>query len=266
MPFGSFLLASVAAVSVAYAGGPPAEATAAFDRYVKLSEAAVQARSSAEDLLWLDQHRKEKTMVWMNQDFLISPETLDHDKKENVPGASIQHWLGAVYLETAKLERVAFVLLNYAAYKNSFPEQIIESRLIKRDGNHFDASLRLRKKQITQVVLRADLSSDYNLVDPERATITTRFTRIGEAEHGSKNKSDQETADNPSDYLWGLNVYWRLEQADPGVYAEVELISLAPTKGTLHPGRYLNGFQTFPRELARGFLDGLTRAFPPLRK
>ena len=61
-------------------------------------------------------------------------------------------------------------------------------------------------------------------------------------------------------------MYWRFEVSDVGVYAELELISLARPTGTLHPGRLLNGFQTFPRELVDGFLGGLRQGFPAPRK
>lgn len=228
----------------------------------------MQGRHGPDDFLWLAQHRKEKTMVWMSQNFLIPQETLDHGEKIEIPGASLQHWLGAVYLETANLDRIGFMLLNYAYYKKFFPQQIIQSSLTKRDGFLFEASLRLRKRQITQVALDVDISSQYQTVDPQRATIVTRATRIRDAENKKKKDSDRNPTESgqPSDYLWGLSLYWRLEEANPGVYAEIELISLGPSTGTLHPGRYLNGFQTFPRELAQGFLDGLTQAFPAPRK
>ena len=264
---GNLVVACLAGGCFCYGAGPTPEISAAFDRYVKVTEAGMQARHSPDDFLWLSQHRKEKTMVWMSQNFLIPRETPDHGEKIEIPGASLQHWLGAVYLETANLDRIGFMLLNYASYKNFFPPQVTESRLVKRDGFHFDASLRLRKRQITQVALDADITSQYQAVDPQRATIVTRATRIRDAEHSKKKDSDRDPASGqPSDYLWGLNLYWHLEEANPGVYAELELISLAPSTGTLHPGRYLNGFQTFPRELAQGFLDGLARAFPPPRK
>jgi len=258
------LLLTFAAALLARGDSPSPETTAAFDRYIGLAEAEMQARSTPEDFLWLDQHRKEKTAVWMSQNFLIPEETLDHGKKVEIPGASIQHWLGAVYLETATFERVRDMLLDYGNYKNFFKQQIVDSRLIKRDGDRFDASLRLRKKQITQVVLSAAIATEFKSLDTQRSTITTRSIRIGEAEHGNKT-SDQEISEQ-NGYLWRLNFYWRLEAANPGVYAELELISLSPSTGTLRPGRYLNGFQTFPRELAQSFLDGLAAAFPAPRK
>ena len=250
------------------AADPKPETLAAFDRYIKLTEEAMQARSTPENFLWLDQHQKEKTMVWMSQNFVTLQETLDHGQKIDVPDGSIQHWLGVVYLETATLDRVRGMLLDYANYKSFFKAQVSDSKLVKRDNDHFDATLRLRKKQITQVILNVDLSTDYKVLAPKRATLVSRSTRIGEVEHaGKKDSPDKELApEDQNGYLWRFNMYWRLEQADVGVFAEIELISLSRAGGALHPGRYLTGFQSFPHELTSAFLDGLQVAFPAPRK
>ena len=244
------------------------ETAAAFDRYVKLTEETMQARSTPQNFLWLDQHPKEKTMVWMSQSFVIPQETLDHGEKIEVPDGSIQHWLGVTYLELATLERVRDMLLDYAGYKNFFKQQVIESRLVKREDPRFDASLRLHKKQITQIVLNVDLSAEYNTLDPKHATITTRSTRISEAQRSGKKDANEEelSAENQNGYLWRLNMYWRLEQADVGVFVELETITLSRAAGALHPGRYLNGFQSFPQELTNGFIAGLETAFPAPHK
>jgi len=261
------LFLMLAAASLLGAAELKPETAAAFDRYIQLTEAEMQARSP-QNFLWIDQHRKEKTMVWLSQDLIEPRETLDHGQKIEVPDGAIQHWYAAIYLETGTLERVRDMLLGYADYKNFFKQQVLDSRLVKRDGDNFDAFLRLSKKQVTQVVLNVDLSSKYTTVDPMRASIASHSTRIGEAQHPGKKKTyDQELpASDQNGYLWRLNMYWRFEVSDVGVYAELELISLARPTGTLHPGRLLNGFQTFPRELVDGFLGGLHQGFPAPRK
>ncbi len=64
-------------------------------------------------------------------------------------------------------------------------------------------------------------------------------------------------------YLWRLNLYWRLEEADNGVYFEVEVVSLSSQSGLLDRGRLLNGFvQKFPREFTEGLIEGMQQAFP----
>ncbi|HME06127.1 MAG TPA: hypothetical protein VKG25_03720 [Bryobacteraceae bacterium] len=60
-----------------------------------------------------------------------------------------------------------------------------------------------------------------------------------------------------------MNLYWRIEEADNGVYIEVELVSLSSQPGMLDRGRLLNGFvQKFPHEFTEGIIEGLQQAFP----
>lgn len=244
------------------------ETASAYDHYIKLVEAELAARSTPQNYLWLSLHPEERTQVWLSQSMMEPRETLDHGEKIEVPDGVIQHWFGAVYLETATFERLRDMLCGFADYKNWFPPQVIDSRLNKRDGDTFDAFLRLSKKQVTQVVLNADLKADYATLDPTHGMLTIRSTRIGEAQHPRNKKTyDQELpAGEQNGYLWRLNIYYRFAVADVGVYLEMDMITLARASGALNPGKYLNGFQTFPRELADSFFAGFQRGFPAPHK
>jgi len=262
-----FLLAFVTALSPLLSADLKPETTAAYDRYIQLTEAELAART-AQNYLWLDSHQKEKTQVWLSQSMLVPRETLDHGEKIDIPDGVVQHWFGAVYLETATFDRLRDTLVDFANYKNWFGPQVIDSSLVKRDGDNFDAFLRLSKKQITQVVLNAGIKANYVALDPTHGSLSIRSTRIGETLHPRDKKTyDQElSAEDQSGYLQRLNIYWRFELADVGVYLEMDMISLARASGALHPGKYLNGFQTFPRELADRMFDAIERAFPAPHK
>jgi len=242
------------------------ETAAAFDRYVRLTEEGMQARSAAGNFLWIEQHPKEKDLVWLGQSFVIPQETLDNGSKIDVPDGIIQHLLGAIYFDNATVERVRDALLDYANYKNFLKQQVLESRLEKREGDRFDAFLRIHKRRFTQVVLNVQLSSSFTTSDSHRVSILSKSTKIVEAPHAGKKSSDANNmSGQPTGYLWRINLYWRLQQANVGVYAELESISLARSSGRLHSDRLLNGFDNFPREFAEAFLEGLHQIFPPPR-
>ena len=217
-------------------------AASTFDQYVQTVEEEMAKHRGFEDFLWLDHHPDQKSLVWLGQSVVV-PVT-------SVPDGAIQHWLGAVYVEGVAFEPVRNVILDFDAYKDTFKAQVIESKLIKRVGEQFDFQLRLYKKQISAVRLNVDETAKYTLVDPGRITVASHSTHIGEA------KQDE------SEYLQRLNLYWRLEKADNGVYAELEVITQGKETGALSPSRYLKGFQSFPRELTQGMIDGLRAAFP----
>ncbi len=241
------------------------ETAAAFDRYVKLTEDGFAKNQSFENFLWLDHHPQEKSLVWLQQSIVRPMQTLDQGAEIEVPDGVIQHWMGVVYLEGAVLDRVRDVALNFNDYKEFFKQQVLDSKLIKGEGDQLDAFLRLYKKQVSAVVLNVNLTTKFKLIDPQRLYIACRSTHIGEVEHPkNKKKYDQERSpEEAAGYLWRLNQYWRIEQADNGVYVELEVISLArEAGGLLNPSRFLNGFQNFPHELTQGMIDRLQEIFP----
>ncbi len=241
------------------------ETIAAFDRYVKLTEDGFSKRQGFENFLWLDSHPQEKSMVWLQQSIVRPIQTLDQGAEIEVPDGVIQHWLGAIYLENADADHLRGLLMNFAGYKDFFKLQIVDSKLIKQTGNQYDFFLRFQKKQISTVVLNVNETGQYTLIDPTRWWVACHSTHIGEAEHPkNKKKLDLERpAEEGAGYLWRLNFYWRVHQADNGSYVELEVITLArQTRGLVNPSRFLTGFQTYPQELTQYLIDTLEQLFP----
>jgi hypothetical protein len=238
---------------------------AAFERYTKLTEQALDKRVGPHDFLWLDRHPKEQSLVWLNQSVIAPLKTLDQDQQIQVPGGAIQDWMGTLLLESATLERVRDFVLDYADYKQYFKQFFTDSRLVKRDGDRFDAFLRLSRKQFATVMLNMNVAANYVALDSTHAYVVCHSTHIGEVEHPKeKDPADQERpAADAYGYLWRQNVYWRMEQTGDGVYVELESITLSRPAGGLSPGRFLNGFvQNFPRDFVEGSIEALHQAFP----
>ncbi len=241
------------------------ETAAAFDRYVKLTEEGFAQHQGFQDFLWLDHHPKDKTLVWMQQSVLTPMQTLDHGAPIQVPGGVIQHWLGAFYGEGSNAADAKGKLLNFADYKEFFKGQILDSKLKKQTGDQYDVLLRLYKKQISTVVLNVNGTAKYTELDPMRWTMSFHSTYIGEVEHPKdKKKLDEERSPEETEgYLWRLNLYYRVQQRENGVYIEFEVVSLARSfEGKLNRSRILTGFQDFPHEFAQDMLSALERVFP----
>jgi hypothetical protein len=236
------------------------ETAAAFDRYIKVTEEEMNQHLGFGDFLWMDRHPDKKSLVWLGQSTIVPLTTLDHGQEIEVPDGVIQHWLGLVYLERATLDKTSTILLNFNEYHNMIPLQIMDSKTIKHEGDQSEAFLRLFKKQVSAVVLNVNEAATYKMLGASRALISCRSTHIGEVEHPkNKKKLDKEReADDSAGYLWRLNTYLRMEQADNGVYVEIELITLASqTGGLINPSRFRTGFQSYPHELTQGFIAAL---------
>ena len=241
------------------------ETAAAFDRYVKITEEGFAKHRGFQDFLWLDHHPDKKTLVWLQQSVLVPMQTLDHGAPIDVPNGVIQHWLGAVYAEGMDVGNVSRMMLNFPLYKDFFKQQIVDSKLKKQTGDQYDVLLRLYKKQISTVVLNVDGTAKYTVLDPMRWTLDFHSTHIGEVEHPkNKKKLDEERpAEDMAGYLWRLNMYFRVQQRDNGVYIEFELISLANKfEGKINRSRLLTGFEDFPHELAEGMVATFETIFP----
>lgn len=241
------------------------ETIAAFDRYVKLTEEGFGKNQGFENFLWLDRHPKEKSMVWLQQQVVTPLRTLDQGVEIEVPDGVIQHWLGVVYLENTDADHVRGLLTNFAGYKDFFKQQIVESKLEKNEGDRFDFFLRLYRKQVSTVVLNVHETAKLTIIDPKRWWVACHSTRIGEVEHPrNKKKLDEERpAEEGAGYLWRMNFYWRAQQADNGVYVELELITLArPAGGILDASKYLTGFQSYPHDLTQYLMETLDVLFP----
>lgn len=204
-------------------------------------------------------------MVWLQQSILQPMKTLDQGAEIAVPGGKLEHWYGGVYLENpdATADRVRGLLMNLVGYQDFFREQVIESKIIKHEGDDYEFLLRFHKKQFNTMVLNVQESGKYTLVDATHWTFAAHSTHIGQAEHPKDKKKLDEEREAAAAQLWRLNFYYRVQQSDNGSYVEVEVITLDPeTAGALHPARYLANFQNFGHDLTQYLIGKLDQIFP----
>jgi hypothetical protein len=98
--------------------------------------------------------------------------------------------------------------------------------VIKRDGDDFKVSLRLRDQNVVTVVLDTEYDVHYVRVDRERACSQSYSTRIAEVERVGQRDERDKPPGHDNGYLWRLNSYWRFWGRDGGVYVQLEAISL----------------------------------------
>jgi hypothetical protein len=93
----------------------------------------------------------------------------------------------------------------------------------------------------------------------------SRSTRIAEVKNPKKSYEVEAPVGDDAGFLWRLNAYWRFEEADGGVYAECESISLSRDT-PLGLGWALNGFvQKLPKESMLNTLLGTRKAVEATR-
>lgn len=205
----------------------------AFNHYVALTEARIERQVSHPNVFLyvntLPQPRRDQTLATLKQGgiYMTGMTTLSASGETiTIPGGLVHHWLGAVFIPGASMANVIAVVQDYDHKKDVYPD-VVSSRLISHDGNHFIVSMRFREHDVITITLDTEHDVTYTERDPARWRIRSYSTRISQVENAGK-PSEHDLPDGQGDgFLWRVNTSWRFLQQDGGVYVEVEAISLS---------------------------------------
>jgi hypothetical protein len=194
-----------------------------FNRYVKITEASLQKRVDRKmPALWLYDDPGNRARA-LNGEIVI--ERLSNNPVSSGAGGIIHDWIGAMFIPGVSMEAVLNVLQDFNRHKQIYPE-VIDSRLIKRDGNTYWSFLRLKKQRILTVVLNTEHQANYLQIEPNRWLCRSYSQKITEvSEPDTKNERDLPPGEDHG-FLWRLNAYWQLEKTDDGVFVECRALSL----------------------------------------
>ncbi len=200
------------------------ETVDAFEAYIHQAEAQMQPTlAGTGPFLWSDaapekaRHLREGKIVaetWLGKGPVHVLDGLIHD------------WIGAAFVPGVTVGEAVAILQDYDNHKNVYKPEVMQSKVIDRQGNDFQVYLRLLKKKIITVVIDTDHSVHYEARSPARWTCRSYSTRICEVEDAGKPNEKVLPADAGFGFLWRLYSYWRLEERDGGVYLECRAISL----------------------------------------
>jgi len=193
-----------------------------YDRYVRDLEANFEKRISGEaPFLQYDQspgHRAD-----LKRGRILIDELKDLPE---VPGGRIHVWMGAVLVPGAETEDVLSVLMDFDRHKEWYPE-VLDSRLLSRDGYRLTGYQRLRMKKLFTVIFNTEHEVVYTQVTPKRWRGVATSTRIAEVKDAGKSKERELPVGNDRGFMWRLNAYWFLEQSESGVIAECWAVSVS---------------------------------------
>ena len=177
-----------------------------------------------------------------------------------MPDGLIHDWIGATRITGTTMEKALALVQDYDNHKNIYKPEVIDSKLINRQGDDFQIYLRLLKKKIITVVLDTDHDVHYSYLDSTRSCCRSSTTRIAEVEDAGKPTERARLPDTGHGFLWRLNSYWRFLERDCSVYVECRAISLTRNvpKGL---GWMIEPIiDKLPRESLRATLEATRRA------
>lgn len=196
----------------------------AFNAYIRQAEEEMQQILRGRELfLWSQQAPKRARDVGSGR---VAAQFWSGKGPVKVPSGLVHDWIGAISIPDSSIQQIFAVIQDYDLHKKIYAPDVIDSKLIRRDGNDFQIYLRLLKKKIITVVLDTDHDVHYEAIDPTRWVCRSYTTRIAEVENAGRPDERILQPDAGYGFLWRLYSYWRFEEREAGVVVECRAISL----------------------------------------
>jgi hypothetical protein len=210
--------------SAAWSADLSGKTLAAFKNYMFRTERELNPRLSDPNApLWGE---ASSTLLARIRNGEIPVEALNGGHPIDVPGGLVHDWIGGVFIPGARLQDTVRLLQDYNRHAQIYQPEVLASKLIRRDGDHFLTYLRLKKKKVLTVVLNTEYDIRWKSVGPRRAVCRSLSTKIAEVEDPDTPKEREKAPGEGHGFLWRFNAYWWVSERDGGVYVECRAISL----------------------------------------
>jgi hypothetical protein len=209
-----------ACVSGAGAAEPSAAALENFNSYIAKVEARLgQEHGSASKFVV-----PEDSSRLNRGDPVI--EELTPNSGEELPGALLHDWRGTAFVPGATAADFERVMEDFSAYPRYYAPQVVSTRVLEHEGDHFQVLMRVRQQHVITVVMDTTYDVTFGRLDAEHGYSVSRSTRVDEiASPGGRNEHTL-SAGNNHGFLWRMNTYWSYEQRDGGLFIQIESVSL----------------------------------------
>jgi hypothetical protein len=197
---------------------------AAFDDYMRRTEKELASRlSDPGKPLWGEVSSAFFARIKNGE---IPVEALNGGRPVDVHDGLVHDWIGGVFIPGARLPATLSLLQDYNRHAQIYKPEVLASKLLSRDGNHFRSYLRLKKKKVLTVVLNTEYDIRWRSLGPHRAACRSLSTKIAEVEDADKPTEREKALGEGHGFLWRFNAYWWVSERDGGVYVECRAISL----------------------------------------
>ncbi len=238
------LIALGFALAAAQAAELRPETVRAFEQH--LSETADWGRKPAAQEPFLKTAPDAQRHTVKTGEVVVEP----FDGKGDIPieKGIIHHWVGAVFVPEASADEAVSLLRDFDRYKEIYPDSVVDSKTLSRNGDDYRAYLRLRKQRIVTVVLNTEYDAEFERVGSERWRSRSVSKRIAQVKDPGDPAERELPVGQDSGFLWRIATFWRFEEADGGVYLECEVVAL--TRGVPYGLGWLIRpiIRSFPRE------------------
>jgi putative flippase GtrA len=205
----------------------------AWNEYVTHTEIRIEQELNsskgflAQDFQATEKAKAERNEVLSGKIVVMKMKTLNaRGRKIRVPEGIIHHWRGSVFIPDVRIQRVLEQARNPGA-KEQLQEDVLESRVLERDGDSIRVYLKLVRSKIVTVTYNTEHLVEHRQHSEQWASSRSRATRIAELEHANSPAEREKPEGKDRGFLWRLNSYWRYQQVNGGVLVECESLTLS---------------------------------------
>jgi hypothetical protein len=231
--FGAVLVSSPAGSSSAAAADLKPATVAAFDRYIRANDQAIQpSLEEPARFLWVDaladrESREERERLRRGELVIERLERKEGNQEIDIPDGIVHHWLGIVFVPGATLRQAVGLLQDYDRHATIYAPNVARSRTLAQTGDQFRIDLRFFMKKVITVVVNSEHDARFTAHDAQRASSRIVSTRIAEVDDPGTPREKEKPVGNDGGYLWRLNINWRFLERDGGTYVQCETITLS---------------------------------------
>jgi hypothetical protein len=204
---------------------PSPAADAAFNSYISALESRFQTQHSSRNGFLAPASMNMQAEARLHKGELIV-ERLTPSQGSELPGALLHHWRGTAFVPGATTADFEHLMKDFNSYPQKFTPEVLQAKVLSRNGDHLQASMRVKQTHILTVVMDTTYDIAYGRLDAQHGYSTSRTTRIAEIEAAGKSAEHALDGNVQHGYLWNLNVYWSYEERDGGLYMQIETVSL----------------------------------------
>lgn len=228
MDFGRFAavcgLLILAVVAPASAEPAPA-AVSAFDSYILTVEARLARQHGVQNGFLAGALSEPATDARPRWGELIV-EKLTPSTGADLPGAMLHHWRGTAFARGVTAADFERLMRDFNSYPRNFSPQVLRAKVLIQDGDHVQASMRVRQRHVITVVMDTDYDISFGRLDASHGYSTSRSTRIAEIDAAGTSGERVLSSSQEHGFLWRLNTYWSYEERNGGLYMQIESVSL----------------------------------------
>jgi hypothetical protein len=198
------------------------ETVEAFDKYIAVAEKQMGEQWKPDGIFLRIDHSASRDYVRRGK---VVIELLG--KKGGIPvrHGLIHDWTGSIFIPEADMATTLEVLQDFGNHANIY-EEVIDSRLLERNGGVIRGFHRYKKKKVITAILDVVHEATYIKLSDMRHYCRSYSIRINEIKNGGKKNEKILPAGKDNGFLWRMNAYWKIEAIEDGVFIECRSISL----------------------------------------